>query len=174
MTCKRICQTALLARPSKTHKLLEMLRWQRSDLRWCRGCGYNRPFDREYWNEERHHCHAWSDLKRDAHQFSSAQARYQDHEIDVDTWIEEWRSSASVSAGTVKRNRQDQWCPPCRAQWNWETSEVEAALLFDMEFQHLKQELLLLKVDWCEQSVQEIDGVMREVTRHKPDRLPLC
>ena len=48
---------------------------------------------------------------------------------------------------------------------------VEAALLFDMEFQHLRQELLLLKVDWCKQSVQdsmqEIDDVMREVTRRK-------
>jgi hypothetical protein len=55
---------------------------------------------------------------------------------------------------------------------------VEAALLFDMEFLHLKQELLLLNVDWCEQSVQdsmqEIDGVMREVARRKPDRLLFC
>lgn len=33
---------------------------------------------------------------------------------------------------------------------------VEAALLFDMEFQRLKkQALLLLKMDWCEQPVQD-------------------
>jgi hypothetical protein len=163
MSCKMICQAALLAKPSKTHKLLETLSWQRRDFKWCSGCGYNRPFDREYWNENKNHCHAWSDLRNDTHQFSSGQARYEDHEIDVSIWIEGWCSNTSASAGTAKkRNREDQWCPPCRAQWNWEISVVEAALLFDMEFRNLKEQEWLLKMNWCGESVQ---ASMRESTR---------
>lgn len=157
MSCKRVCQTASLANPSKTHNLLEVLNWQRSDLKWCSGCGNNRPFDREYWNEKRQHCHAWSDLRNDAHQFSSAQARYGDHEVDMNIWIERWCSTISPSAGIVqKRNSEDQWCPPCRAQWSWEMSMVEAALLFDTEFRNLKeQKLLLLRMDLGEVSAQD-------------------
>jgi hypothetical protein len=149
ISCKKICQTALLAKPSKTHSLLQILSRQRSDLKWCSGCGYNRPFDREYWNENRDHCHAWSDLRNDAHQFSSVQTRYEDHEVDVNIWIEGWCSTISPSVRTVKkRNREDQWCPPCRAQWNWEISMVEAALLFDTEFRNLKEQEFLLRMDW--------------------------
>lgn len=154
MTCKSICQTALLAKPSKTHNLLEVLCWQRSDLKWCRGCGYNRPVDREYWHERRGHCHAWSNLKNDMHQFSSAEARYDDHELDVNMWIEEWCSAIAPGVGTLQRTKEDQWCPSCRAQWNWEMSVVEAALIFDIEFQHLKKQESSLKIDWWGKSVQ--------------------